>query len=531
MPRAAASSGWMRTGSRPPIFDARLVAPKSSWLCSRVAGWLAISCSGKRAASGELSAFDRRHPGRMAGAVGIGETGDRRRGDLDPAARRRQRRARQGRDGRRARCRRPTARSAVPARPAPRTRRNSARCGRARPARGGSARRYARSHCRGERPSVKRVGEAEPLGQPGEDRVVVARLAVGRHGPVHRDQQRIAGGGADILALQRDRRRQHDIGMTRGRGPRRLVHDRPCPGGQKASRSRAEMLMMVERVAAGPIDQPDIRDRSGAGRCSRTPRPGCSSMSAMRATGMKSSMPLRPTGIVGSGTATRRLAGVRDRAQRKGKAAARQPDLAEHRRQHDRHPDRLLAVLGALQRHRAGDQRAAAGDAARQRDDLVCRHAADRGGPGGVFRLAVAAARADRRSKTLPADAIAVEKCRGRAAPRRPACARGRASARHRCRAGSDARTRPRSRRQIVAQRPDQMKFDAAPSRRAEPLAGDMLGSCRRRRHRCSSAPCRRRRGPARSRATSSSQLTLLPATAPCGPITCGRITEAAPAL
>ena len=67
MPRAAASSGWMRTGSRPLIFDARLVAPKSSWLCSRVAGWLAISCSGNRAASGEVSA--------STGAIQVGWPG------------------------------------------------------------------------------------------------------------------------------------------------------------------------------------------------------------------------------------------------------------------------------------------------------------------------------------------------------------------------------------------------------------------------------------------------------------------------
>ena len=49
---------------------------------------------------------------------------------------------------------------------------------------------------------MKCLGEPEPLGQPGEDRVVVARRAVGRDRPMHRDQQRVAGGAADILALQ-----------------------------------------------------------------------------------------------------------------------------------------------------------------------------------------------------------------------------------------------------------------------------------------------------------------------------------------
>ena len=74
-------------------------------------------------------------------------------------------------------------------------------------------------------------------------------------------------------------------------------------------------------------------------------------MSAMRATGMKSEMLLRPAAAVGSGTASGALAGVRCRAERIGEAAARQADLPQHRRQHDRHPDRLLAMLGALQRH------------------------------------------------------------------------------------------------------------------------------------------------------------------------------------
>src|SRR5213592_2565335 len=39
-------------------------------------------------------------------------------------------------------------------------------------------------------------------------------------------------------------------------------------------------------------------------------------------------------------------------------AAAGEPDLAEDRRQYDGHPDRLLAVIGALQRPGGGDERA-----------------------------------------------------------------------------------------------------------------------------------------------------------------------------
>src|SRR5439155_16023855 len=46
MPRAAASSGWMRIGSRPRTFDDWLKPPTSSWLCRRVVGLFATRCKG-----------------------------------------------------------------------------------------------------------------------------------------------------------------------------------------------------------------------------------------------------------------------------------------------------------------------------------------------------------------------------------------------------------------------------------------------------------------------------------------------------
>ena len=52
---------------------------------------------------------------------------------------------------------------------------------------------------------------------------------------------------------------------------------------------------------------------------------------------------------------------IGDRTQRIAIAAAGQADLPEHARQHDAHPDRLLAMLGALQRMRDHDERAFAG--------------------------------------------------------------------------------------------------------------------------------------------------------------------------
>ena len=209
--------------------------------------------------------------------------------------------------------------------------------------------------------------DAETLRQPGEDIVIVARFAVRADRAVHRDHQRVAGRRADILALQGDRRRQDDVGVARGRGPRRLMHDDRVRTGKGAAQT-AEILMMVERVAAGPVDQLDI----GIGQAL--------AVVVERFAGVQQHVgDARDRDEIGDAVAAdrqgrqrhreRRFAGIRGRAQRIGKAAARQPDLAEQRGQHDTHPDRLLAMLGALQRLRAGDQGAASGTAPRQIDD------------------------------------------------------------------------------------------------------------------------------------------------------------------
>jgi len=76
-------------------------------------------------------------------------------------------------------------------------------------------------------------------------------------------------------------------------------------------------------------------------------------------------------------------------AQGVGVAAARQPDLPQHRRQHGRHPYGLLAMFRALECVGDDNQRAPASHRARQGDNFVCRNAADHRCPGGVLRLAV----------------------------------------------------------------------------------------------------------------------------------------------
>ena len=81
----------------------------------------------------------------------------------------------------------------------------------------------------------------------------------------------------------------------------------------------------------------------------------------MRATGMKVRTGFVPCGSVGQrARRPRRLPDVAHRAVAVAEAAAGQADLAEQRGQRDPGPDRLLAVLGALQRPGDRDQRARA---------------------------------------------------------------------------------------------------------------------------------------------------------------------------
>ena len=78
---------------------------------------------------------------------------------------------------------------------------------------------------------------AELPRQIEENVKVVARVADGFDRLVHRDDEPIARRAAQIVALERDRRRQHDVGTARGRRPPRLV-DNDCSGRRQARRSR-----------------------------------------------------------------------------------------------------------------------------------------------------------------------------------------------------------------------------------------------------------------------------------------------------
>src|SRR6185437_2743572 len=63
-------------------------------------------------------------------------------------------------------------------------------------------------------PFRKGFAGPEALGEIGKDIVVVAREAERLGDPVHGNQQRIIGGIADVLALERHRRGQDDVGMA-----------------------------------------------------------------------------------------------------------------------------------------------------------------------------------------------------------------------------------------------------------------------------------------------------------------------------
>ena len=113
-------------------------------------------------------------------------------------------------------------------------------------------------------------------------------------------------------------------------------------------------------------------------------------MSAMRATGIIGARRIERQRQLGPGNVDARHADAVGGAVAEGEAAAGKPDAAEHRRQHDRRPIGLLAVMRALQRPCAGDHAARRRRrGARDRGCVVGGDAGDGGRPVRVFRHAV----------------------------------------------------------------------------------------------------------------------------------------------
>ena len=230
----------------------------------------------------------------------------------------------------------------------------------------------------------------QPLRERREDRVIVARLAVGLGDLVHGDHERVGRSGADILALQRHGRGQDDVGVARRGGPGDLVHHEGIDARERPAQP-VQVLVMVEGIAARPIDQPDV----GIGEPLAVVVEASAGIEQHvgdardRNEVANAVLALRQRRRHDRGVPPARVC---ERAQRIAIAAAREPDLAEHRRQHHRHPDRLLAMLGALQRVRGDHQHALARQATREGRDRVGADAANSRGPCRRLGLPVGAA-------------------------------------------------------------------------------------------------------------------------------------------
>ena len=106
------------------------------------------------------------------------------------------------------------------------------------------------------------LGEGFPCPQPfrqgREGGEVIARLPVRLGQPRHGEQGGVSAAGAEVVALDRHRRGQDDIGVPRGGGPERVVHHHGLRPGERLAQP-GEVLVMVKRVPAAPVDQLDIR--------------------------------------------------------------------------------------------------------------------------------------------------------------------------------------------------------------------------------------------------------------------------------
>ena len=188
---------------------------------------------------------------------------------------------------------------------------------------------------------------AEALGDLAENPVVVPRFADWLTRLLHGDQEGLARAVADIVALQAGRRRQHDVGHARGRRPDLLVeHDRL--GLLPRQHQAVEVLVMVEWIAARPVDQLDVRigeDVAVVGDLAARveqhvgdPRDWNEIRHRVRA--------LRQ----GRARIARTAAAHQvHRSVADAEAAPRQADLPQHASERDQAPEGLLAMVRALQ--------------------------------------------------------------------------------------------------------------------------------------------------------------------------------------
>ena len=152
-----------------------------------------------------------------------------------------------------------------------------------------------------------------------------------------------------------------------------------------------DVLVMMERVAACPIDQLDIGVLHRAAVVfERLPRIEQHVADACHRNEVGDAVlalrQRRNRNAIGP------AAGVAERAERVIISATGQADLAQHCREHRAHPHRLLAILRPLQRMRDRDQGASARRSAGEVDDLGRGNAGDTGRPCRVlWRVVIAA--------------------------------------------------------------------------------------------------------------------------------------------
>ena len=223
---------------------------------------------------------------------------------------------------------------------------------------------------------------------------------------MHRDQVVVARRAGEVVALERRGDGQHDVGVLCQRVPEDLVHDHglgPLPGAHQP----VEVLVVVERVAAGPPDQPDV----GVGQPLAVEVEGLARVQQHVADPRHRDEAPDRVAALRQGRPGERAdlaADPVDGGVAEAEAAARQADLPEHRGERDRQPVGLLAMVGALDRPAHRDQGARRRHVAGERADKLGVDAGDRGRPGGVLGLPIAVAH-EVGLEPFEADRVAVE--------------------------------------------------------------------------------------------------------------------------
>ena len=211
---------------------------------------------------------------------------------------------------------------------------------------------------------------------------------------MHREhvELRIVAAHFQIVALVAGGGRQHDVGMLGGGGPVRLVdHDgvRPLPGFDQV----IGVLMLVEGVAARHIHHFHLGVSDlGTVEVDGFARVAQAFGDARHRDRRRGVLRRVAGGDAGDDAALGGRAAAGGIVIAEAEAAARQADLAEHRRHRHQQPVLLFAVVLALNAPAAHDHGAMLRHLARQTAQRVGIDAADVGRPFGGFRHAVALA-------------------------------------------------------------------------------------------------------------------------------------------